>query len=83
MPFVGTIGPPTLVVLAVISVLTGRLIPKSTHDAMIAQAARWEEAYKNEAARGDELARQVGELMELARSSEAILKALPRAREPL
>lgn len=66
-------------------VFTGRLIPASTVDKMLAvkqeEIAALNRGYDAEKARNELLTIQVGELMELSRTATAALNALPRAKD--
>lgn len=87
MPFVGQFGPPAIAALAVLGVLTGRLVPSRTYDRELKhredQITIWREAYTNERARAELHAQQVDKLLELSETTVDIVKALPRAKEPL
>jgi hypothetical protein len=64
-------GPSGLVALTVIMILTGRLVPRSFYREKVAEAKEW----KAVATTAVETNR---ELLEYARTADAILKALPR-----
>lgn len=71
---VGALGPTALLALAVLLVLNGRLIPRGTHDAIVADLR---ETVATERQRNEVLLRQNGELLEHARTTTALIKALP------
>jgi hypothetical protein len=66
--------------LAVLLVLTGRLVPRRTLVDKIAEAERWREAYEHAEEARAEQAEQIGELVELARTTHAAIASLPRRR---
>ncbi|WP_416476905.1 hypothetical protein [Streptomyces sp. LKA04] len=71
----GAVG---LLILVFLSVVTGRLIPRKTHEDALADRDNWRAAYlESEAARKVEH-EQTGELLEMAQISGRILTALPR-----
>lgn len=71
----GAIG---LLALVFLFVLTGKLIPRRTHEDLIADRDNWRSAYlESEKARKAEH-EQTGELLEMARLGGNILTALPR-----
>jgi hypothetical protein len=71
-------GAVALLVVVVLLILTGRLIPRRTHEDALADRDNWRQAYlQSEAARQVEH-EQTGELLEMARISEHIITALPR-----
>lgn len=66
-----------LLTLVVLLILTGRLIPRRTHDDVITDRDNWRSAYlESEKARQAEHD-QTGELLEMARLGGHILTALP------
>lgn len=71
-------GAVALLTLVVLFILTGRLIPRRTHEDVLADRERWRQAYlQSEAARQLEH-EQTGELLEMARLGGHILTALPQ-----
>ncbi|MFJ6729349.1 hypothetical protein ACIQPQ_31055 [Streptomyces sp. NPDC091281] len=71
-------GAVALLTLVVLFILTGRLIPRKTHEDVITDRDNWRAAYlESEAARKVEHD-QTGELIEMARLGGHILTALPR-----
>lgn len=72
----GTLGPTALAGLAVLMVLSGRLIPRSTHDAVVADLRQTIEVERE---RGRLLLEQNGELLEHARTTTAVITALSPA----
>lgn len=71
-------GSVVLLTLVVLLILTGRLIPRRTHEDVLADRNNWRQAYlESERARAVEH-QQTGELLEMARLGGRILTALPR-----
>ncbi|CAM5604594.1 hypothetical protein [Streptomyces coeruleorubidus] len=74
----GDAGAVTLLVVVVLLILTGRLIPRRTHEDALADRDNWRQAFlESESARKVEH-EQVEELLELAKLGGHILTALPR-----
>jgi acyl CoA:acetate/3-ketoacid CoA transferase alpha subunit len=70
-------GAVVLLTLVVLLILTGRLIPRRTHEDVLADRDNWRQAYlESEKARTVEH-QQTGELLEMARLGGHILTALP------
>lgn len=70
-------GSVVLLTLVVLLILTGRLIPRRTHEDVLADRDNWRQAYlESEKARTVEH-QQTGELLEMARVGGRILTALP------
>ncbi|QTD96955.1 hypothetical protein [Streptomyces cyanogenus] len=73
----GGVGLGALLTLVILFILTGRLVPRKTHEDALADRDRWREAFlQSEAARQLEH-EQTGELLEMARLGGRILTALP------
>lgn len=73
------VGLGALLTLTILLILTGKLVPRRTHEDVIADRDNWRQAYlESERARKAEH-EQTGELMEMARLGGHILTALPRA----
>jgi hypothetical protein len=71
-------GAVALLTLVVLFILTGRLVPRKTHEDALTDRDNWRQAYlESEAARKVEH-EQTGELLEMARLGGHILTALPR-----
>lgn len=71
-------GSVVLLTLVVLLILTGRLIPRRTHEDVLTDRDNWRQAYlEAEKARTVEH-QQTGELLEMARLGGRILTALPR-----
>ncbi|MFM9703579.1 hypothetical protein [Streptomyces galilaeus] len=71
-------GAVALLTLVVLFILTGRLIPRRTHEDALADRDNWRKAFlESEAARKVEH-EQVGDLLEMAQLNTHILTALPR-----
>lgn len=81
--FVTGSGLSGLVALAVLLIMGGKLIPKSTHDQAIADRDKQIEFLKSalltEVERGRVRDGQVSELLEHARTTNAFIRAMPRA----
>jgi hypothetical protein len=70
-------GSIALLALVFLYVVTGRLVPRKTHEDALADRNNWRDAYlQSEKARQEEH-EQTGELLEMARLSGNILTALP------
>jgi len=73
----GGAGLGALLTLVILLILTGKLIPRRTHEDVIADRDNWRQAYlESEKARKVEH-EQTGELLEMARLGGHILTALP------
>ncbi|MET9189572.1 hypothetical protein ABZX63_30560 [Streptomyces tendae] len=71
-------GAVALLILVFLSVVTGRLIPRKTHEDALADRDKWRQAFlESEAARKVEH-EQTGELLEMAKLGGHLLTALPR-----
>lgn len=64
-------GPPSLLALVVIMILTGRLVPRSFYREKVQEAKEWRAVAAT-------VVETNKELLEYARTADAILKALPR-----
>ncbi|MCX5144638.1 hypothetical protein [Streptomyces sp. NBC_00338] len=70
-------GAVALLTLVVLMVLTGRLVPRRTYDDLLEERNTWRSAHTtSEEARRLER-EQVGELLELSRTADRVLTALP------
>jgi hypothetical protein len=70
-------GAAALLVVVVLLILTGRLIPRRTHEDVLSDRDNWRHAYlESEKARQAEH-EQTGELLEMAKLGGHILTALP------
>lgn len=82
---VGALGPTALVGIAVLLVFVGRLIPRSTHESIVAskdeQIKYLKEALALEVERGQLQGEHLGELLEHSRAVDQFIKALPRGAE--
>ena len=74
---------PTLVGIAVMMLLTGRLVPRATLEDVRADALNWRTAYEQEREARTALQQQNGELLELAKTSTSVLTALGKTSEKL
>lgn len=85
-PWIVQGGAVTLALAAVWAIFTGRLIPGRTHEAIVAdkdqQIESWKAAHASEVERGEVLAQQVNDLLELSRTTVGIVRAIPRAKDP-
>ncbi|MER6492738.1 hypothetical protein [Streptomyces griseorubiginosus] len=73
----GDAGVGVLLTLVVLLILTGRLVPRRTHEDALTDRDNWRQAYlESEKARKVEH-EQTGELLEMARLGGHILTALP------
>lgn len=71
-------GAAALLTLVVLLILTGKLVPRRTHEDLLADRDTWRQAFlESEAARKVEH-EQVEELLELAKLGGHILTALPQ-----
>lgn len=73
-----SVGLGALLTLVVLLILTGRLVPRRTHEDALADRDRWREAFLNSEAAREEEHKQTGELLEMARINGPLLAALPR-----
>ncbi|MFJ8923832.1 hypothetical protein ACIREK_30695 [Streptomyces sp. NPDC102415] len=70
-------GAVALLAIVVVMVLTGRLVPRRTYDDLLEERNTWRTAHTvSEEARRLER-EQVGELLELSRTADRVLTALP------
>lgn len=70
-------GPWALIALTVVSVIRGWLVPSATVTLLMARAEEWRSAWeKSEEARRVQ-AEQVSQLLEFARTADAVMRALP------
>lgn len=68
--------PGALLLVVVIFIMTGRLVPKATLQAMMEDRDRWRAAYENERAARTLSDAQTRELLEVAKTSEKFLSAV-------
>lgn len=80
LPFAAPGGAVAVLTGAVWMVLTGRLIPASTHERMLAEKDK-QIAFLVTA--HNQVVQQRDELLELAQVTVGIVQAIPRAKEPL
>lgn len=77
------VGPVGLLVIIVLLVLFGRLIPSRTHERELKESRNrgddWKSAHDIQDQRADLQASQIGELLELARTMHAIVRAMQEA----
>lgn len=74
---VGVLAPSGLLALAVLLVLTGRLVPRSTYKDALEERDKWHKAADMSEHARDLDAEANRELLELARTTVALLRALP------
>lgn len=74
-------GPSALLALAVLMILTGRLVPKSFYDAKVREAEKWERAAELNAETLRTSQQHEAELLELSRTGVRVLSALPQPGE--
>jgi hypothetical protein len=72
-------GPWALIALTVVSVIRGWLVPRATVER---ERALLEQRIAELRSAHDTAAQQVTELLEVGRTSEAVLRSLPRPKEP-
>lgn len=68
--------PAALLGMAILMLLTGRLIPRSTYQDKLKEADQWREAYEAERAARTTSDAQTRELFEVAKTSESFLRAV-------
>ena len=87
-----TIGPTGLLAVAVVLVLTGKLIPSKTsrlaheafereNDRLQEEVREWRQAYRTVEEAQRMSARQLEEMLEYARATDAVLRALQDLRD--
>lgn len=77
------IGPSGLLTILVLLILLGRLVPRRTMEDVLHDRDEWRAAHRiSETARA-EAARQVEELLEHAKTTDELLRALPLAGQRL
>jgi hypothetical protein len=74
--------PPVLLGLAVLLLLTGRLIPRRTYDDMRQDRDHWREAHSESEALRAEMQGTLKPLLESAHTSEALLRSLSPKTSP-
>lgn len=67
-----------LLTLVILLILTGRLIPRRTHEDVLADRDNWRQAFRESEALRKVEHEQVEELLEMAKLGSHILTALPR-----
>lgn len=75
--------PGALCLIAVLMVLTGRLIPKATYQEKAKEADQWRLAYEAEREARSKSDAQTRELLELAKTSQSFLQAVFERSEQL
>lgn len=74
----GVIAPSTLAGLAVLLVLTGRLIPRKTYDDKVHEANEWRAESRLKDAQIAEKDEQLRELANVGRTVSAVMRAIQR-----
>lgn len=74
---VADLGPVGLITLAIVLILFGRLIPRSTYRDLMTDRDYWREAYHLAEKARAEQANQVTELLEHARFTADFIRAMP------
>jgi hypothetical protein len=81
-PNVGIVGVLVATILAVFrAVYTGGLVPRQTHQDVLDDRDQWREAHSISEQSRQEQKAQVDDLLELARTTNALLGALNRVRD--
>lgn len=75
--------PPVLLGIAILMLLTGRLIPRFTYQEKVKEADLWRQAYEAERSARTVSDAQTRELLEIARTSEQFLGAVFQNSERL
>ena len=73
---IANLTPPVLLGIAILMLLTGRLIPRVHYKDKMEEAEKWRLAYEAEREARAESDAQTRELLELARTTEAYLGAI-------
>lgn len=74
----GNLGPTGLLAVVVLLILIGKLVPRKTHQDVINDRNRWQEAHAiSETARIEAL-RQNDKLLEVARTMEHFIESFPK-----
>ena len=73
--------PPVLLGIAILMLLTGRLVPRSIYRDKVHEAEQWRSAYEAEREARTESDTQTRQLLELARVSEPLLTAIVQNSE--
>ena len=75
------LGATGLLVIFVIAILRGMLLPRRTVDDLIKDRDHWREAHGTLEHVLTEQNKQIGQLLEYARTTDAILRSLPRVED--
>ena len=75
IPIVGLTAP-TLLGVAILLILLGKLVPKPTHDQALEEARRWREAYEIERQSRQEAVDGMRELVEVAQTTHNVTAAM-------
>lgn len=73
--------PAGLLLIAVLMVLTGRLVPRATYQEMVKERDQWRSAYEVERAAHAASDSQTRELLELAKTGTKVLEAVHTTSE--
>jgi hypothetical protein len=76
-----SLTPSALLGIAVLMLLTGRLIPRATLQDKAKEAEEWKQAYELERTARTTADAQTRELLEVAKTSEAVLSAVYKQSE--
>lgn len=79
---VGLLAPSGLLAFTIFLILTGRLVPRSTYKDALEERDKWHKAADMSEHARDLEAEANRELLELARTTVALLRALPVDRRP-
>lgn len=77
----GTLTPAGLLAVVVLLIAVGRLVPRRTMEDVIHDRNEWRAAHRVSEQARQELAEQVGELLEHARTTNKVLSSLPRVED--
>lgn len=78
---VAVLTAPALLLAAVWLVMSGRLIPRRTYEDMIKDRDNWREAHRIAEAERIQQSQQINELLEVGRTVDAIMNALPHPND--
>lgn len=67
---------PTLLGVAILLLLTGRIVPRATLRDKITESELWRQAYETERKAREESDAQTGELLEVAKTTHALITAV-------
>lgn len=70
--------PAALLGVAILLLLLGKLVPRRTYDDLVADRDHWQQAHADSEKARAEMAAVLEDLLETSRTTEALLKSLPR-----